>query len=84
MSTFTIDELRRILILAAGQDEAIDLSGDIAATSFEELGYDSLALMEAAAVIEEEFGVPIGEEGIGDLRTPQELLDLVRTALATR
>lgn len=81
MSKVTIDDLRRILIACAGDAETPELHGDIAALEFEDLGYDSLALMETAARIEQEFGVRIAEEQITEVTTPRELLDLVNTAV---
>jgi len=81
MSRVTIDDMRRILIACAGDIETSDLSGDISALEFDDMGYDSLALMETAARIEQEFGVCIPEEQITEVKTPQELLDLVNTSL---
>ncbi|MEE1758263.1 MULTISPECIES: acyl carrier protein [unclassified Streptomyces] len=84
MSQLTIDDLRRILVEAAGADDGIDLSGDILDTSFEDLGYDSLALMESAAKIKQEYGVDLSDDAIGDVETPRALLDLVNgTTVAT-
>ena len=77
MNRITIDDVRRILIACAGDIETAELHGDISALQFEDLGYDSLALMETAARIEQEFEVRIPEERITEVRTPQELLDLV-------
>jgi act minimal PKS acyl carrier protein len=77
MSTLTVDDLRRILITVAGQQEGVDLGGDIAGTSFEDLGYDSLALMEMAATIEQEYGIRIDEDTAAALGTPGAVLDLV-------
>lgn len=82
MSQLTIDDLRRILIEAAGADDETDLSGDILDTSFEDLGYDSLALMESAAKIKQEYGVDLSDDAIGDVETPRALLDLVNGAAA--
>ena len=82
MSKITIDDIRRILIACAGDVETSELQGDISDLEFENLGYDSLALMETAARLEQEFGVRIPEEQITEVKTPQELLDLVNTSLA--
>ncbi|MEU5790192.1 acyl carrier protein [Micromonospora purpureochromogenes] len=82
MSTMTIDDVRRILVACAGETDAAAFDGDIDGVEFEELGYDSLALMETAARIEQEYGVRIPDERIADLRTPRELVDLVNDAAA--
>ena len=78
----TMDELREILIECAGEDEAAALRGDIAEVEFEDLGYDSLALMETAARIKQRFGVTIPDEEIAELRTPATVLAAVNGALA--
>jgi len=57
MTTITLDDLRRIMRESAGADESVDLDGDIAAVPFEDLGYDSLALLEMSAVVRQEFDV---------------------------
>jgi act minimal PKS acyl carrier protein len=72
----TIDDLRTILVACAGESEGV-LDGDIRDRDFDELGYDSLALMETAARIRSDFGVTIPDERIAELRTPGEILDLV-------
>jgi minimal PKS acyl carrier protein len=72
----TIDDLRTILVACAGESDGV-LDGDIRNVDFDELGYDSLALMETAARIRSDFGVTIPDERIADLRTPGEILDLV-------
>lgn len=81
MSKITIDDVRRILIACAGDIGASELSGDVAVLKFDDLGYDSLALMETAARIEQEFGARIPEEQVTEVQTPQELLDLVNMNL---
>ncbi|MEU4575114.1 acyl carrier protein [Nonomuraea sp. ATR24] len=73
----TLDDLRRIMVACAGEDEHVDLGGDILDELFTDLGYDSLALMETAARIETEFGVRIPDEQVAELTTPRALLDFV-------
>ena len=75
--TMTIDDLRRILTECAGEDESVNLADDILDTPFAELGYDSLALMETAARIKQEFGVEISDEEIATIQTPRALLEAV-------
>lgn len=86
MNTITADDLLGILIESAGAAEQIE-RGDAGAAGerlldepFDELGYDSLALIESAAVIKRRFGVKIPDEEITELGTPRELLDLVNAA----
>ncbi|MGW4644206.1 acyl carrier protein [Sphaerisporangium sp. NPDC004334] len=84
MSEFTIDDLKRILRACAGEDEAVGLDGDILDSGFEELGYDSLALLETASRIEHEVGVAVLDEEIGEVTTPRQLLDLVNGRLVEK
>ncbi len=76
----TIDDFRRILIDCAGEADA-ELSENLLDAGFDEIGYDSLALMESAARIRQEFGVTIPEDMIHDLETPRQVLDFVNGAL---
>jgi minimal PKS acyl carrier protein len=81
MSNLTIDQLKDLLRISAGEDESAQLGGDIAAKSFSDLGYDSLALLETAALINREYGVDVTDE-INDLETPGALVDFVNDKLA--
>lgn len=74
---FGLHDLRRILREGAGADEGVDLDGEILDTEFDDLGYDSLALMETAARITREYGIPIDEDALLAATTPRRLLDLV-------
>lgn len=76
MRNLTLDELRRIVLEAAGEPEGRDLDGDLGATTFGELGYESLALMEVAARIQQEFGVEVEDAELPGM-TPGELVDQV-------
>lgn len=77
----TLEELTRILQDAAGVTEGVDLSGDILDVSFEDLGYDSLALLETSGRIERERGIELEETTVTDAKTPRALLALVNDLL---
>ena len=83
MSTtqFTLDDLKRILREGAGADEGVDLDGDILDTGFEELGYESLALLETGGRIEREFGITLDDDVLTDANTPRALIAAVNTLL---
>ncbi|GAA3292528.1 acyl carrier protein [Dactylosporangium vinaceum] len=76
----TLDDVRRILTEAAGADESILPGRDIADVPFTELGYDSLALLETAARINQEFGVALPDDTVVALSTPRELVEAVELA----
>lgn len=79
----TIDDLRRVLAACAGESDNAPVDTDIHDWNFDDLGYDSLALMETATRIEQEYGLHIPEEHISEFRTPRQLLDFVNGVLAT-
>jgi minimal PKS acyl carrier protein len=81
MSNFGLDDLRTILTAVAGQDEATDLSGDITAVTFDDLGYDSLALMEMAARLSQDYGVHIDDDQVVEFKTPEDVITAVNHAL---
>jgi act minimal PKS acyl carrier protein len=76
-NAFTLDDLRRLLAEVAGTEQGVDLDGDILDMSFEELGYDSIALLETAARIGHEFGRVLSDDAVVEARTPRIMLDLV-------
>ncbi len=78
---FTLDDLRRILLAGAGADDAVDLNADIADTDFEELGYESLAMLETSSRIEREFGVRLDDAAVFDAHTPRALIEVVTSHL---
>jgi act minimal PKS acyl carrier protein len=75
--SFQLADLRRILREGAGADEGVDLDGEILDTAFDDLGYDSIALMETAARISREYGTPIDDDALTPATTPRALLALV-------
>lgn len=77
MAQLTIQDLRAILAECAGEDESVDLGGDILDREFHELGYDSLALLETAGRIKERFETTPSAEEIAELSTPRAVLELV-------
>jgi minimal PKS acyl carrier protein len=82
-NAITVDDLRRILAACAGAADGGGLDGDILDTAFENLGYDSLALMETASVISREFGIVIPDDELFDLDTPRALLELANGVVRT-
>jgi act minimal PKS acyl carrier protein len=79
--TFTIEDLKRILLEGAGADEGVDLDADILDTDFEELGYESLALLETGGRIEREYGISLDDDIFADNRTPRALVAAINAQL---
>jgi minimal PKS acyl carrier protein len=78
----TLDQLRQIMRDCAGEDELVDLDGDIADVSFDDLGYDSLARLETASRVERRFNITLPEEEMGDINSPSDFLAFVNARLA--
>jgi act minimal PKS acyl carrier protein len=84
MSDFTLTDLQRILESSSGAADGADwASPEILHLTFDQVGYDSLALLEMAAVIDQEYGARIPDDAIPDLKTPQLVLDYVNDLMAT-
>ncbi|MDG4820757.1 acyl carrier protein [Asanoa sp. WMMD1127] len=81
---FTIDDVRRIMREAAGEAESSSLDGDIGDVTFTDLGYDSLALLELAARVQQEYGVPMPDEALEHMQTPAETVTYVNDRAALR
>lgn len=82
MSELTLVDLKKIMKECAGEDEEINLDGDILDTHFGDLGYDSLALLETTSRIERAYHVRLGDEAAIEAGTPREFLDRVNGAIA--
>ncbi|BDH13439.1 acyl carrier protein [Streptomyces hygroscopicus] len=79
---FTLADLKRILHESAGTDEGIDLNGDILDSDFEDLGYESLALLETGSRVEREWDITLDDDALTDSRTPRDLINAVNAQLA--
>ena len=80
---FTIEDLKQVLRAAAGEGEGGDLDSDIMDTPFDELGYDSLALLETGSRIGREHGIELPDSTVTEARTPRALLACINQQLAS-
>lgn len=80
---FTIEDLRRILHAAAGEDDGADVDASTMDTDFLQLGYESLALLETGIRIEREFGIKLDDSTTFDSATPRALIEAVNVQLTT-
>lgn len=77
-----LDVERLSEILTACMDETEDMRlGEHADDLLSDRGVDSLALLEAVAVLESEFDVPLTYDETLDARTPRALVALVNSKL---
>ncbi|NGO43901.1 acyl carrier protein [Streptomyces ureilyticus] len=82
-TTVTLADLTRMLRESAGEEEGVDLDGDVIDTPFMELGYDSLALLQVIGEIQREYGIEIPDDAVVDAETPGALLALINSGGAT-
>ncbi len=76
-TTVTLADLTRMLRESAGEEEGIDLDGDVIDTPFIELGYDSLALLQVIGQVQREYGITIPDDAVVDAETPGAMLALI-------
>ncbi|MDQ7907414.1 phosphopantetheine-binding protein [Phytohabitans sp. ZYX-F-186] len=84
MTRLSLDELKGIMQSCAGADESVDLTPEAATMSFEELGYDSLAVIEMTTRLAQLFDIHIPDSETSTLDTPARLVDYVNGRLGTK
>lgn len=82
MTDFTLDDLRSIMRGSAGEDESVNLDGAIADSSFTDLGYDSLAVLEIMSQLAQRYGIRIPEEDAAELVTPAQAVTYVNSRMS--
>ncbi|ACZ87056.1 acyl carrier protein [Streptosporangium roseum] len=80
--SFTLDDLKEVMRACAGVTDSVDLDSDIADITFTDLGYDSLAVLEMAAKLQNHLGVVIPDDVAEQLPTPRALAEYVNVRLA--
>lgn len=83
MAGFTLDRLTAALRSAAGVVEGVDLDGDILDLTFDDLGYDSLGMLNTIGWIERDLSVKLPDDTVVECTTPRLLIEAVDAALAT-
>ena len=81
MRQFSCHDLTGIMRRCAGLEEAVSLDGPVLDLSYEEMGYDSLAVLEIQAQIERQFGVPLGDDALEFMPTPGTTISYVNGLL---
>ncbi|WP_221350412.1 acyl carrier protein [Streptomyces beigongshangae] len=78
-TTVTLADLTRMLRESAGEEEGVDMDGDVLDVSFDDLGYDSLAMLQVIGQVQREYGIRLPDEAAADADTPRALLALINT-----
>ena len=81
MRQITLSELQDIMRACAGEDEGARPLEQAQDQQFDELGYDSLALLETCGRIQRDYGVELSDDEVGMLNTPRELVDYLNKLL---
>lgn len=79
MPQISLAQLVSIVRECAGDSDVHDLDSDILDLTFADLGYDSLALLEISAKLEQDLGVSIPED---EIRTPRTTLRIINEKIA--
>ncbi len=79
---FTLDDLKRILVEVAGADENMGPDAEILDLGFEQLGYESLALLETGGRIERDYDITLADDALTAEVTPREFVDTVNHLLS--
>ena len=79
MGNVSFDEISRLVSLQLGvRDVSVD------SLLVEELGAESADVANIVAVLEEKFQITVKETELAKIRTPADLLELVRTHTSSR
>ncbi|MFF0627942.1 acyl carrier protein [Streptomyces sp. NPDC004296] len=79
--TFTFDTLKDILREGAGADPDT-LTDTLLDTTFEDLGFESLALLETLSRIERQYDIALDDTALTGTATPRALITLVNEQLS--
>lgn len=76
------DQFIDLLVRGAGDDDdAIPLNTATLDTTIEDLGLDSLALMEVISLAKRERGIAVPTDVVNDVTTPRDLLDAMNASV---
>jgi act minimal PKS acyl carrier protein len=79
MSEFTVDDLRQVVREVAGADAGVDVEGAAPSATYEEIGLDSLAVLEITARLTQRTGREIPEGLVEKETSLQATVDLLHS-----
>lgn len=82
MPHFTVDELETIMSRCTGGDDVYRLGESELDTTFPDLSFDSLAVLELATRIQQDYRMPFPDEAVERMKTPRDVLHYVNDRLA--
>ncbi|MGP4046381.1 methyltransferase [Streptomyces sp. 2A115] len=81
---FTLEELIELIETHAGEPDEGELDVTVVDVLFQELGYDSIRLLEVISQIKQRYGLDLAEEILAEMRTPRQILDAINGLLRSR
>ncbi|MGW0393816.1 acyl carrier protein [Streptomyces sp. NPDC003042] len=84
MDRLELTGLTRILRARGGEEEGVELDGEVQDLYWVELGYDCLSVLLAAGSIERRFDIFLDGELLERADTPRRFLALVNSVLGAR
>ena len=81
MQQFTADDLTMIMRTCAGMAGSAQLSGTDLDETYADLGYDSLAVLEIQAQIQQQYGVRVGDEATEHMPTPGATVSYINSLI---
>lgn len=82
MTEFTLDDLLGILRASGGDMDPGYADTDVTDVPLADLGYDSLAVLDAIGRVRRQFGVTVPDDVATELRTPREMVQYVSDRLS--
>ncbi|GAA0941698.1 hypothetical protein GCM10009560_53860 [Nonomuraea longicatena] len=70
-------EFIELLETHAGEPDEGRLDDSVVDVLFEQLGYDSVALLEVLSQIRHQYGIDLAEEILADMKTPRQALHTI-------
>lgn len=84
MTPIQIQSIREQTVALLTQRFGLDEASLTPGVSFDSLELDSLALVEFSIALQEDFGVPVGEEDITAEHTVNDVAELVATKIQSQ
>jgi act minimal PKS acyl carrier protein len=81
MSQFTMDDLRKTIDSCLGSNSTEPLTDANVDTKLDDLGYDSLSIIEFITKLQDDLHISITDEEIDDLHTPRAVIDFINRQL---
>ncbi|GAA4608326.1 acyl carrier protein [Actinoplanes octamycinicus] len=81
MTAFTLTDLRHLFASNEGLAGNAEFGPDDLDVALADLGYDSLAMLELAAVVQREYGVRMPDDCVIEMTTPRTAIDYINRRL---